>query len=215
MNSLRHPLRLLATAILLGSAVARAQSADPAVQSPPPIDDMQPPLVVGIPNSTPEGAKPQGSAEQQPTTSAMIVAGLPRYDPPKPVPAKPEDQDVDLRNVDKPQNGIVRLPTYYVRTARQAVLKEPDLVTQEGMAKVGMKRYPGLALTPFAWLNAMNYGVAKEMYLEDERLRKISDLTETANSIGRGGDTVESEYIKRETQDAYLRPIDWGGLPPK
>jgi len=61
----------------------------------------------------------------------------------------------------------------------------------------------------------MNYGVAKEMYLEDERLRKISDLTETANSIGRGGDTVESEYIKRETQDAYLRPIDWGGLPPK
>jgi hypothetical protein len=161
------------------------------------------------------GAKPPGQGEPQPSTAALIIAGLPKYDPPKPVPAKPADQDVDLRDVDKPQNEIVRLPAYYVRTARQAVLKEPDMVSQTGMADIGMKNYPGLALTPFSWLNAMNRGIAKEMYLEDRRLQNISDLNESAISIGRGGDSAESEFIKKESQDTFLRPIDWGGLPPK
>jgi hypothetical protein len=169
----------------------------------------------GTASGTGAGAKPPGQGESQPSTSALIIAGLPRYDPPKPAPAKPADQDVDLRDVDKPQNEIVRLPAYYVRTARQAVLKEPDVVSQQGMADIGMKNYPGLALTPFSWLNAMNRGIAKEMYLEDRRLQNISDLNESAISIGRGGDSAESEFIKKESEDTFLRPIDWGGLPPK
>jgi hypothetical protein len=142
----------------------------------------------------------------------MITAGLPKYDPPKPVPAIPEDSEVDLRDVDKPQNGIIRLPKYYVRTAREAVLKAPDLVTRQGAAAIGMQRYPGLRLGPFSWLNAP---IAEAMYRDDERLTKISDLTEMANAVGRGGDTAESAYIKRETQDTYMRGIDWGGFVPQ
>lgn len=241
MNHLRRPLLLLATVTLLGSLVALAKAEDSAAQSQPPpppvptpIDDSQVPANSVFANAprpdanpsqsqqaggaaigTGAGAKPTGQGEPQPSTAALIIAGLPKYDPPKPVPAKPADQDVDLRDVDKPQNEIVRLPAYYVRTARQAVLKEPDLVSQTGMADIGMKNYPGLALTPFAWLNAMNRGIAKEMYLEDRRLQNISDLNESAISIGRGGDSAESEFIKKESQDTFLRPIDWGGLPPK
>ena len=237
MNPLSRPMLLLATATLLGPAVASAQAGDSAAQSPPPpppaIDDLQKPtnsVFANTPSSaatpaspsqdeqaggTGTGAKTPGPGEPQPSTAALIIAGLPKYDPPKPVPAKPAEQDVDLREVDKPQNEIVRLPAYYVRTARQAVLKEPDMVSQTGMADIGMKNYPGLALTPFAWLNAMNRGIAKEMYLEDRRLQNISDLNESAISVGRGGDSAESDFIKRESQDTFLRPIDWGGLPPK
>lgn len=238
MNHLRRPLLLLATVTLLGSLVALAKAEDSAAQSQPPpppvptpIDDSQVPANSVFANAprpdanpsqsqqaggaaigTGAGAKPTGQGEPQPSTAALIIAGLPKYDPPKPVPAKPADQDVDLRDVDKPQNGIIRLPKYYVRTAREAVLKAPDLVTRQGAAAIGMQRYPGLRLGPFSWLNAP---IAEAMYRDDERLTKISDLTEMANAVGRGGDTAESAYIKRETQDTYMRGIDWGGFVPQ
>jgi hypothetical protein len=152
---------------------------------------------------------------------AIISAGLPKYEPPKPAAPKPADQPADQtadqQNVDKPQNGIVRLPSYYVRTARDAVLKDPDLVSQKGMADIGFKDNPGLKLFPFTWLdwlNQLNARTAKEMYLEDQRLQKISDLNETADAIGRGGDTSMSQSIKSLTQDTYMQPVDFGGLFP-
>jgi hypothetical protein len=228
MRPLCRPLLILASAPFLGAAAALAQPLPPPL--PPAFDSQSSPVVDNPQSTTASGAadkaqpvvagaangaavsKQTGSEEAAPSPAAMIAAGLPKYDPPKAAPVKSEGQEVDARDVDKPQNGIIRLPNFYVRTARQAVLKDADLVTQKGMADIGMKRYPGLAMAPFSWLNN---GIAEEMYREDARLSNISDLTETANAIGRGGDKTESDYIKRATQDTYMQGIDWGGFVPQ
>jgi hypothetical protein len=228
MNPLCRFLLCLATVTLVGSAVAMAQTAPatsgtPAVQSQPqapapaPAKPQTPPAA-GVANGSAADASQPATAEPAPSTASLIAAGLPRYEPPKPAPEKPADQTTDLRDVDKPQNEIIRLPSYYVRSAREAVLKDPDLVSQKGMADIGFRDYPGLKLFPFSWLNwlnSLNANTAKEMYLQDQRLDKIADLNDTADAIGRGGDTNESEYIKRLTQETYLQPIEWGGLFPE
>jgi hypothetical protein len=143
---------------------------------------------------------------------AEISAGLPRYDPPKPTPPPSPVESQDLREIDKPANAIVRLPNYLVREPKSAILKPADVMTPGAQAALEMKQHPGLAWVPFGW---MNEKIALQMYQEDKRLSNISDLTETADSMKAGGDAGESEYIKRVTQDTYLRGIEWGGTIPK
>jgi hypothetical protein len=51
---------------------------------------------------------------------------------------------------------------------------------------------------------------ALQMYNEDERLANMQDLNQEADTISKTGDPAEGEFIKKATQDTYMRTMDWG-----
>ena len=121
--------------------------------------------------------------------------------------------------MDKPQNEIIRLPKYVVRAAKPPIFREQDIHTAQGLADLAVKRY--LSEFDYGVLNRFTLplvGISPETralqrYAEDQRLNNIHSLDATADAIARGGDSAESVYIKRATQDTYMRTIDWGGPP--
>ncbi|HMD61791.1 MAG TPA: hypothetical protein VKG78_10180 [Opitutaceae bacterium] len=139
-----------------------------------------------------------------------LASGMPRYNPPTPTPT-PAAEPLDMRDVDKPRNEIRRLPKYVVRESRPPVFRNRDLYTTEGLAGLGFKRHPGLGFP--GNILGLNSEVAYQMYLDDERLANIEDLTDTARAMARGGDKAESEYILKASQETYIRPIEetWNG----
>ncbi len=141
--------------------------------------------------------------------AAALAEGMPHYTPPKPAEKDllSEPDPVDARDINKPKNEIKRLPKYVVRQAQPPIFRKKDLYTREGQTDLAMKQYSGLSLIPP--LAFLNRGVAAEMAAEDERLGNISDLKDTAATMGRGGDSAESQFIMRATQDTYLRDSGW------
>ncbi len=145
--------------------------------------------------------------------ASALAASMPKYNPP-PKP-KPEDADVDLRDVDKPRNGIIRLPRYVVHEKKPPVFRERDIYTGGGLADLAKSRY----LTPtYRLLNNVYIPFfssspeqrAMAMYAEDERLNNISDLTDSAKDVGRA-DPEAARYLKRVTDETYMRSSGFDG----
>ena len=134
---------------------------------------------------------------------------MPKYSPPKPPP--PPQPVVDLRDIDKPKNTIKRLPKYVVHARTPPVFREQDVNTPAGLAAIGLKKYGGLNLSPI-----LNQNIAKQMIQDDERTANMADLTDSANDIARGtkSDAAESEFIKKESADTYMRQEDWTPSAP-
>jgi len=141
-------------------------------------------------------------------TSALVMGGLPKYSPPKPeVKEKTlEEEFPDLREVDKPQNKIIRLPKYMVHASKSPVLTDKAVLSESQKIALTYRKYAGLGLSP------LNDTVAKQLYNQDERLQNIADLNDLAGAMKSGGDASESEYIKRQSNDTYLRGNEWGGV---
>ncbi len=144
--------------------------------------------------------------------ASTLAASMPKYNPP-PKP-KPEDEDVDLREVDKPRNGIIRLPKYTVREAKPPVFRERDIHTDAGLADLARRRY--LTSTykllnsfyiPFFSQSPTDHALA--MYAEDERLNNMADLADTAQTVGRN-DAAAGAYIKRLSNETYMRTDTFG-----
>lgn len=139
--------------------------------------------------------------------AAALAASMPKYNPPPKVEPKPEDEEQDLREIDKPRNGIIRLPKYIVQDKKPPVFRERDLHTKNELATLAMTRYSGLGAVP---LSGMNRGIALFMYQEDERLQNMAELKDDAQTSQRAGDTAEAQYIKREATRAYMRDSGFG-----
>ncbi|MGH7994999.1 MAG: hypothetical protein ACREFX_01455, partial [Opitutaceae bacterium] len=88
--------------------------------------------------------KAPATSPLSPGIAAMLAASMPKYDPPKP-PPKGLDQEVDLREVDKPKNKIVRLPNFVVHAEKPPIFREQDLYSKSGLAKLALARYEGLS----------------------------------------------------------------------
>jgi len=128
--------------------------------------------------------------------AAQLAARMPQYAPPpepKPKPeaaeADPEGEFADLRDTDQPKNQILRLPDYVVREKKSPVLRERDIHSPSGLAALAARRYlseTGQALNrfrlPLFGGGAQAYALAR--YEEDERLRNIRDLSDTASDLG-------------------------------
>jgi hypothetical protein len=133
--------------------------------------------------------------------AAQLADGAPRYSPPPPPSPRPAPE-VDERDLDKPRNEIIRLPSKLVREKRPEVFTEKELTSSKGRTDLGFKAHPGLGIGNLFGLNAP---VAADMAAEQERLDDIRDLAETARAIDGGGDSGEGRYILRATQDAFFR----------
>ena len=138
--------------------------------------------------------------------ASSLAASMPKYNPPpKPKP----DDDVDARDVDKPRNGIIRLPKYTVQEKKPPIFRERDIYTKGGLADVARKRYLtrlDLALNRFyiPFLSASPEERAMAMYAEDERLNNISEFKDAARTVSHS-DPAEGAYIKRLSDETYLR----------
>jgi len=142
-----------------------------------------------------------------PEVAAALAAGMPKYNPPKPV-EKTED-DIDMREVDKPRNQIIRLPEYVVREERPPVFRERDIHTQKGLRELARMRYlsdTGQALNRF---NIPLFGMGADAYAlmryeEDERLKNISDLNAAARDVSLVN-PENAKAIREATRDTYAR----------
>ena len=80
---------------------------------------------------------PQGRVISNDLSKALSF-GI-KYNPPPPDP-KPED-DVDARDVDKPKNGIIRLPKYVVEAKRPPIFNDRNLYSKEMLRRLAYQHY--------------------------------------------------------------------------
>lgn len=142
-----------------------------------------------------------------------LAASMPKYNPPpKPAPKAP-GEEVDLREIDKPRNQIIRLPQYVVREERPPVFTEREISTTKGLNAIALRRYfsqTGLALNRFT---VPLFGISKEayaqmLYAEDERLRNIAELESAAAAVNLV-DPANARKLKEATRDTYQRGFDY------
>lgn len=147
--------------------------------------------------------------------AAALAAASPKYTspPPKPEP-KPEAEQVDLRDIDKPKNGIVRLPKYIVQEPKPAVFSERAIHTEKGLTDIAMRRYISDADRALNRFTLPLFGTSKEsralaMYAEEERLKNMSDLNDAGVNATKT-DAAAGSYILKESQQTFLRSRDFG-----
>ncbi len=211
-----RPLRTswLTASFALGLAFAARlpaeDAADPTVFTDP-AKAAQP----AEPAAAPKPTRPRRERVMSDDLAATLAVGMPKYSPPKPVEKKLADEPADSHDGDKPKNGIIRLPDYVVREKRPPVFKEKDLAGTERKMDLGMKRYAGLRIGPF---NYLNRPIALAMYQEQERLDNMSELADDAATMRRAGDQGTADYITKQSQQTYIRRDDFSrgfGIGPK
>ncbi|MBS0663204.1 MAG: hypothetical protein JSR48_08050 [Verrucomicrobia bacterium] len=196
-----RPFILLTASLLLAPALWAADAASGEVF----VDPAHAPVEPEIAATTPAPKAPH-ERKMSDQLAATLAVGMPKYQPPKP-PEKKVDQPAELRDEDKPRNGIIRLPDYVVREKRPPVFKEKDLATTGRKTDLGMKRYAGLNFGPFA---SLNRPIALAMYQEQERLDNMSDLADDAQTARRSGDKQTANFIMKQSQETYMRRDTYG-----
>lgn len=163
------------------------------------------------------------------TMASAISAKLPKYAPPPPPPPEPEIEasnespdgveidDPEDTATDRPKNKIIRLPKYIVLGEKPPVFRERDVYTKQGLSAIAMKRY--LSSLDTNVLNRFTLPIigtsaaarAMQIYEEEARLQNIADFKSAANDAQRAGDKAEADYIRKETNETYLRSggMDW------
>ena len=231
-----------AAALVLGLiATASAQTPPPPPTSAPaPVS----PVTAAQADTTANPAAPVAAAEAPPkrtraisgSVASMLAASMPKYTPPPPPPTpeelakKAEEEAADLREIDKPKNGIVRLDKVIVREERPAVLAERTINTKQGLRDLAMRRYitdADRALNRYSiplfsgWSPGSDKGSSTEeralfMYSEDERLKNMADLADNTNMVMKSN-AADGAAVKRAAQDTYRRSDDfgWRGNSPR
>jgi hypothetical protein len=153
-----------------------------------------------------------------PGVAAALSAGAPRYTPPTPAPT-PTPEVEDMKDIDKPKNGIIRLPKYVVHESRPPIFRNRDLFTAEGMLDLTLQRHAGLLFGNILGLNSLNKpgSPGYQMMVDDERKDNMDDLFDTAHAMAQGGDFAEGSYILQQSQSTYMRgggDWDWSGSGP-
>ncbi len=152
-----------------------------------------------------------------PDVAAQLSAAAPKFTaapPPKPTP---EEEQPDLRDIDKPKNSIIRLPKYVVHEKPPPVLAEHVVNTSKGLAEIAMKRY---LTETYRALNSFTlplFGRSAEanalaMYAEDERLKNMADLKDDAALVS-ASDKAAGMYVKRQVDQTFLRSGDFDWKP--
>ncbi|MBL9209433.1 MAG: hypothetical protein JNL92_03145 [Opitutaceae bacterium] len=163
----------------------------------------------------PARATPKRTRAISSEVAAALAAAAPKYTPPPPPPPpKPETEQVDLREIDKPKNTIVRLPKYIVREAKPPVFTERSIHTEKGLTDIAMRRYISDADRALNRWTLPLFGTSKEsramaMYAEDERLKNMTNLEEAAIAASKS-DAAAGTYIRKEAQKTFLRSSDFG-----
>jgi hypothetical protein len=197
------PLGLAAQSAPAASAAAR--TADPTTAAP------KAPTSEVVPARPAEGGIPAAGSNTRTVISSEVRASLrdaaPQFEVPKPAappPAAAEESG--------PNNEIVRLPAVTVQEERPPVFKTEELYSRRDQATMALRKFAGLNVTPFAWLNRLNAPIAVAMQQEEIRLQKMQDVSDTAASFRNAGDKETSDYLMKSSNATFLRAPDFGRL---
>jgi hypothetical protein len=168
--------------------------------------------------TSPAPVTPRRSRVISPDVAAQLSAATPQFTPapPKPPPT-PEEEQPDLREVDKPKNGIIRLPKVVVHQKPPPVFSDQMIHTPKGLADLAVRRYmteTDRAMNGFTlpFFGASMESRALMMYEEDQRLKNMADLDEDARMIS-ATDKAAGAYVKREATKATIREGDFDWHP--
>lgn len=165
---------------------------------------------------------PQPGRALSPRASAAISAGF-KYTPPPPPKAETDEDEVDLRDVDKPKNEIVRLPRYTVTAKKPPVFRDRALYTQDELKQLAMSRHLSKLDTGLlnkwtasarlnSWasigLGSSNEDRAMEMYLENERLQNMDAMQQDISLLRATGETERADQARKNYYDTFLRRRD-------
>ena len=147
-----------------------------------------------VPPAPAAPAKPRGIS---PAVAEKLSAAAPKYVVPTAV--KPAaDTSVDRRDIDKPRNGIIRLPSYIVQEDRPPQINHRDILTPKGQLDLGFKRHPGLRIGNL-W--GLNNRWAYAMLEEEERLERIAEMNDLLSLLP----NAEHAQMKPAVQQAFIR----------
>jgi hypothetical protein len=208
--------RFIAFKLTIAAAAAAIPISAAAQTSPP----APPPQILAPAALEKDSAKATRPPSRRPRAisseaAAALAAAAPKYTPPPPQPPpKPVEEQPDLREIDKPRNEIVRLPDFVVREKKPTVFSERTISTDKGLRDIAMRRYisdvdRALNLVSLPFFGALAEERALAMYIEDERLRNMSELRDAAENASKV-DSAAGAYIRRESDMTYLRSRDFG-----
>jgi hypothetical protein len=195
------PLCALAAGLCVSAAFGQSAPAGPVER-----EDPTPAALAAHPQPNPDAA-PAAPKIMSSEMAARLSAGLPAFAPPKPgsVPAIDDGSDDD----DKPKNGIIRLPNYVVSERLPPVFTKKEILTKAARVAEVYKEHPGLDLWGLMPFSSLNAPIAEQIADEEERLQNISDMRDSAITVGRGGDSDSSDTLKKQTQGTFMHDV-WG-----
>lgn len=210
-------VRLVSRLLILATPIGVVFSASTRAQTSAPSEK---PAILAETSSekTVPPPAPKRTRVISPEVAAALAAATPKYTPPAPTPPPPppkaEEDLPDLRDIDKPKNGIVRLPKFIVQERKPVIFTERAIHTPKGLTDIAMKRYisdmdRALNLVSLPFLKGLTEARALAMYAEDERLKNMSDLRDNGIDAAKT-DPATGSYILKEAQQTYLRSSDFG-----
>ena len=139
--------------------------------------------------------------------SSALSSGI-KYQPPTPL--KSTAEDIDPRDSDKSQNGIIRLPRYVVEEQRPPVFNERNLYTPERLRRLAYLRYTNafsrkLRLVP-EWYAVMQYEA-------EERRRNMAEMEDKVSMYRVSGDDASAKELKDDTQRSFMRRTEYIATP--
>jgi hypothetical protein len=199
-------LRLLGLALLpLGLAAQSAPAPSAAAATArPPSSEVVPARPV---DGSVAAAGSNTLTRVSPEVRASLRDAIPQFEAPRPATPPPAAEPDP-----GPNNEIVRLPTVEVQADRPPVFKNEELYSTRDQRILALRKYAGLNVTPFGWINRLNAPIAMQMYEEDQRLMKMQQVSDTAAAFSRAGDKETSEYLKKTSNATFLRSPDFGRL---
>jgi hypothetical protein len=161
------------------------------------------PLPAGAPKPDYHGDPPRIQSNE---LAGALLNGVPKYAPPAPVQAQAQEEP-------KPRNGVIRLPQVVVHEEKPPVFNEKQMYTPQSLQDIQIQRYTGLDPAKMPGVAApitryMFADYAKQMQSDADRQQNISDSNDMARAAALGGEPGESEYIKRVSNDTYMRSLD-------
>jgi len=203
----------LALAFTLAPAPARAQAA--RVDTPTTIGGRRITTSSTIPrvdaDADTNANAPKTNSKISPRASAAILSGF-KYQPPPP-PKPQNDDEVDLRDIDKPRNTIIRLPNYVVTARKPPIFTDRTLHTQDQLKKLAVARYLGdldkyfLNRWTIPLLGETNENRAMQLYLENERQQNMSGMQQQISTQQTLGNTDTARQMRSQYYDMFLHPL--------
>ncbi len=146
--------------------------------------------------------------------SKSLSSGI-KYNPPP--PPKPEVEDVDMRDIDKPRNQIIRLPKYVVETKRPPVFNDRNLYSKEMLRRLAYKQYASAfsrnLLNRYHVFGQGDVAYAMMQYEAAERQRNMDEMDNKVSMYRVSGDNAEADKLKDDTQRTFMRRTEYITTP--
>jgi len=178
------------------------------------------PPAIAAPTATTDDNQPTTTPKKQRAISSdlskSLSAGI-KYNPPP--PPKPEAELVDQREVDKPRNGIIRLPKYVVEGTRPPVFNDRNLYSKAMLRRLAYQKYISSfsrdVLNKYR-LPLIGGGVdtyAMMQYEADERQRNMAEMEDKIAMYRVSGDDASAKELKDDSQRSFMRRTEYIATP--